>query len=103
LSEISSPFLVSSEISSIVISLIDNALAKESIGERGRAQARSRSVAANIDICLVSEKWYFFLQLQPGPTDLLMVVPRNDAIFPKLLYIPVSVATERLNSVVFAK
>ena len=36
LSEISSPFLVSSEISSIVISLIDNALAKESIGERGR-------------------------------------------------------------------
>ena len=42
------------------------------------------SVAANIDIYLVSEKWYFFLQLRLGPTYLLLVVPRNDAIFPKL-------------------
>ena len=42
------------------------------------------SVAANIDYSLVSERWYFFLQLQTGPTDLFMVAPRNDAIFPKL-------------------
>jgi hypothetical protein len=33
---------------------------------------------------LVSEKWYFSLQLRLGPTDFLMIVPRNDAIFPKL-------------------
>jgi len=33
---------------------------------------------------LVSERWYFFLQLRIGPTDLFMVVPRNDAIFLKL-------------------
>ena len=43
-----------------------------------------RSVAANIDYYLVSEKWYFFLHLRIGPTDLCLVVPRNDAIFPKL-------------------
>jgi hypothetical protein len=43
-------------------------------------------VAANIDIYLVWEKWYFPLQLRLGPTDLHMVVPRNDAIFPKLTY-----------------
>jgi hypothetical protein len=42
------------------------------------------SVAANIDYSLVSELSYFFLQLRIGPTDLFMVVPRNDAIFPKL-------------------
>jgi len=41
------------------------------------------SVAANIDYSLVSERWYFFLQLRIGPTNLL-VVPRNNAIFPKL-------------------
>jgi len=41
-------------------------------------------VAANIDYSLVSERWYFFLQLRIGPTDLFMVVPRNDAIFLKL-------------------
>jgi hypothetical protein len=29
----------------------------------------------NIDYSLVSERWYFFLQLQIGPTDLFMVVP----------------------------
>ena len=33
----------------------------------------------------VLEKWYFSLQLRLDPTGLLMVVPRNDAIFPKLL------------------
>jgi len=44
----------------------------------------TRSVAANIDYSLESERWYFFLQLQIGQTDLFMVVPRNDAIFPKL-------------------
>ena len=43
-----------------------------------------RSVAANIDYSLVSERWYFFLQLRIGPTDLFMVVPRNDAIFLKI-------------------
>jgi hypothetical protein len=42
------------------------------------------SVAANIYYSLVSDLSYFFLQLQLGPTDLFMVVPRNDAIFPKL-------------------
>ena len=42
------------------------------------------SVAANIDYSLVSDLSYFFLQLRIGPTDLFMVVPRNDAIFPKL-------------------
>ena len=40
--------------------------------------------AANIDWYVVSERCYFFLQLQIGPTDLFMVVPRNYAIFPKL-------------------
>jgi hypothetical protein len=44
----------------------------------------SGSVAANIDYSLVSDLSYFFLQLRIGPTDLFMVVPRNDAIFPKL-------------------
>ena len=44
----------------------------------------TRSVAANIDYSLVSDLSNFFLQLRIGPTDLLMVVPRNDAIFPKL-------------------
>ena len=29
-------------------------------------------------------KMIFFLQLRRDPTDLLVVVPRNDAIFPKL-------------------
>jgi len=43
-----------------------------------------RSVAAKIDYSLVSERWYFFLPVRIGPTDLFMVVPRNDAIFPKL-------------------
>ena len=45
-------------------------------------------VAANIDIYSVSENWYFFLKLRLGPTELLMVVPRNDAIFPKLHTVP---------------
>jgi hypothetical protein len=36
---------------------------------------------ANIDWCVVSERCYFFQQLQIGPTDLFMVVPRNCAIF----------------------
>ena len=49
----------------------------------GTIAENTRDVAANIDIYLVSEKWYFFLQLRLGPTDLLMVVPRNNAIFPK--------------------
>ncbi len=43
-----------------------------------------RSVAANIEYSLVSERCYSFLQLRIGSTDLSMVVPRNDAIFPKL-------------------
>ncbi len=43
-----------------------------------------RSVAANIDLYVISELRYFFLQLRIGPTDFLMVVPRNDAMFPKL-------------------
>jgi hypothetical protein len=47
-------------------------------------QQGDRSVAANIDYSLVSDLSYFFLQLRIGPTDLFMVVPRNDAIFPKL-------------------
>jgi hypothetical protein len=42
------------------------------------------SVAANIDYSLESDLSNFFLQLRVGPTDLFMVVPRNDAIFPKL-------------------
>ena len=43
------------------------------------------SVAANIDDWyVVSERCYFFLQLQIDPTDLFIVVPRNYAIFPKL-------------------
>ena len=42
------------------------------------------SVAANIDYSLVSKRCYSFLQLQVGSTDLFMIVPRNDAIFPKL-------------------
>ena len=35
-------------------------------------------------VTVVSDQLYVFLQLRQGPTDLLMVVPRNDAIFPKL-------------------
>ena len=35
-----------------------------------------------------------FLQLRFGPTDLLVVVPRNDAIFPKLSYIPTIAVTK---------
>ena len=42
------------------------------------------SVAANIDYSLVSELFYFFLQLRIGSTDLFTVFARNDAIFPKL-------------------
>jgi hypothetical protein len=42
------------------------------------------SVAANIDYSVVSDLSYFFLQLRTSPTDLFRVVPRNDAIFPKL-------------------
>ena len=48
------------------------------------ATALRSTVAANIDYSLASELSYFFLQLQIGPTNLFMVVPRNDAIFPKL-------------------
>ncbi len=55
----------------------------KSVGFSGKCQ-NSRSVAANIDYSLVSDLSYIFLQLQIGPTDLFMVVPRNDAIFPKL-------------------
>ena len=43
-----------------------------------------RSVAANIDYSFVSKRWYFSLQLRIGLTNLFIVVPRNDAIFPKL-------------------
>ncbi len=52
--------------------------------EKIRRETRRGSVAANIDYSLVSDLSYIFLQLQTGPTDLFMVVPRNDAIFPKL-------------------
>ena len=54
------------------------------------------SVAANIDYSLVSERWYFFLQLCIGPTDLFMLVPRNDAIFSKLRakYQPILAVTD---------
>jgi len=49
------------------------------------------SVAANIDIYLLLENLDFFLQLQLGPTDLRMVVPRNDAIFRNYNYIPTDI------------
>ena len=61
----------------------------------GTIAENTRDVAANIDIYLVSEKWYFFLQLRLGPTDLRMVVPRkNDAIFLNLRQ-PILAVTER--------
>ncbi len=57
---------------------------KEADEDSDDSSGSSGYVAANFDYYLVSEKWYFFLQLQTGPTDLFLVVPRNDAIFPKL-------------------
>jgi hypothetical protein len=53
-------------------------------GTRLPLKRAAGSVAANIDYSLVSDLSYFFLQLRIGPTDLFMVVPRNDAIFLKL-------------------
>jgi len=46
-----------------------------------RSDGIDGSVAANINIYLVLEKWIFSLQLRLGPTDVLMAVPRNVAIF----------------------
>ena len=62
------------------------------------------TVASNIDNSLVSERWYFFLQLRIGQTDLFVVVPRNDAIFPKLHHTNrLAVTDPHVGTVGFAK
>ena len=56
----------------------------EVVSTWGNQKAISGGMGRVFRYSLVSELSYFFLQLRIGPTDLFMVVPRNDAIFPKL-------------------
>ena len=62
--------------------------------EFGEIKQREGSVTAKIDWYVVSERWYFFLQLQIGLPDLFMMVPRNYVIFSETTYQPILAVTD---------